>query len=84
MRDYFVLPRLSGKPKGREVTAVKCDSNLFRTVREVVAAEHPTFEFSQKAALEAALLEWLEEKGTPQALGAQVKLNKAATVASVG
>jgi hypothetical protein len=76
VRDFFVLPRLSGKAKGREVTAVKCDSNLFRTVREVVEAEHPSFEFSQKAALEAALLEWLEKKGTPQAQGARVKLDK--------
>jgi hypothetical protein len=66
MRDYFVLPRLSGKARGREATAVKCDANLFRTVREVVEAQHPSFEFSKKAALEAALLEWLENKGTPR------------------
>jgi hypothetical protein len=66
MRDLFVLPRLSGKPKGREVTAIKCDSNLFRMVRETIELEHPTYEFSQKAALEAALLEWLEHKGQPR------------------
>ena len=66
MRDYFVLPRLGGKPRGREVMAVKCDANLFRTVKEAVEAKNPTFEFSQKAALEAALMEWLESSVLPR------------------
>lgn len=61
MEDLFVLPRPGGMPKGRPAArTVKCDSNLLRVVTERVEANHPSLWFTQKAALELALLDWLE------------------------
>ena len=61
MKDLFILPRPVGIPKCRpEAKAVKCDSNLLRVVWEKVEASHPSLQFTQKAALEVALLDWLE------------------------
>jgi hypothetical protein len=61
MQDLFVLPRPCGVPKySPKAKAVKCDSNLLRVVWERVEASHPALQFTQKAALEMALLDWLE------------------------
>ncbi|WP_254960072.1 hypothetical protein [Cyanobium sp. BA5m-10] len=61
MKDWFVLPRPGGVPKWRPgAKAVKCDSNLLRVVTERVEATHPSLAFTQKAALELALIDWLE------------------------
>jgi len=60
VRDLFVLPKPVVRAKGRQSTVVKCDANLLRVVTERVENSNPALEFSQKAALETALLEWLE------------------------
>lgn len=60
MKDLLSLPRISVKEKERTSSAVKCDDNLVRFVKERVEARFPHLQFSRKGCLEFALLEWLE------------------------
>ena len=60
MKDLLSLPRISVKEKERTSSAVKCDENLVRFVKERVEQRFPNLAFTRKGALEYALLEWLE------------------------
>ena len=60
MKNLLSLPHISVKEKERTSSAVKCDENLVRFVKERVELRFPNLSFTRKGALEYALLEWLE------------------------
>ena len=60
MKDLLSLPRISVKEKERTSSAVKCDDNLVRMVKERIEHRFPNLAFTRKSSLEFALMEWLE------------------------
>lgn len=77
MKDLLSLPRISVKEKERTSSAVKCDTNLVRFVKERVEQRFPNLHFTSKGSLEFALLEWLEGKDRSDLLAPGLPNNEA-------